>query len=158
MCESVSMVPPDFEETMNSVLSRSTWRSTSRTAPGSVESSTCSRMPSGTSPYERRITSGPRLDPPMPSRTADSSPSAFADSANSCSSLACSIIFALSRLHPLDHGRLELVRERCLDRLGPVRDDPLARQLDAGDQRVERVHELLDSLAQQLRRHVRHVD
>jgi hypothetical protein len=47
MCESVSIVPPDFDETMNSVVFRSTVRSTSSTAPGSVESSTCRRSPSG---------------------------------------------------------------------------------------------------------------
>ena len=57
-------------------------------------------MPSGTSPYERRITSGPRLEPPIPSSTACSRPSAFAASANSRSSPACSSIFSLIASQP----------------------------------------------------------
>src|SRR5918995_408342 len=158
MCESVSMVPPDFEETMKRVLSRSIWRSTSRIAPGSVESSTCRLMPPGTSPYDRRITSGPRLDPPMPSSTACSRPSAFADSANSRSSLECSSVFPLPRLDPPERGPPRRVRQPRLDRLRPVGDDPLAPKLNAPDKRVEGVHELLDPLAQQRLCHVAHID
>ena len=48
MCESVSSVPPDLEETMKNVFSRSSARSVARTKPGSVESSTCSSRPPGT--------------------------------------------------------------------------------------------------------------
>ena len=44
------------------------------TAPGSVESSTCSVEPVGESPKLRRITSGPRLEPPMPSSAASVKP------------------------------------------------------------------------------------
>ena len=80
MCESVSIVPPDFDDTMKSVLSRFTAFSASRTAAGSVESRTCSLGEPGMSPNERRITSGPRLEPPIPSSTTSLKPEQ--DSAN----------------------------------------------------------------------------
>ncbi len=59
-CESVSIVPPDFDETTNTVRSRSTAPSSARTAAGSVESSTCRRS----APKERRSTSGASDEPP----------------------------------------------------------------------------------------------
>ena len=67
--------------------SRSTARSRASTAPASVESSTCRRRrPCCASPNERRRTSGARLEPPMPSRTASVKPASAASRANASSS------------------------------------------------------------------------
>ena len=49
----------------------------SSTAPGSVESSTCSRIAPSISPNVRRITSGPSEEPPMPSSAQSVKPSAL---------------------------------------------------------------------------------
>ena len=57
-----------------------------------MESSTCRRRPPGTSPNERRMTSGPSDEPPMPSSTASVNPAARHSCANSLSSGACSSI------------------------------------------------------------------
>ncbi len=81
-------VPPDFEETMNSVRSRSTDVLRQRAiASGWVESSTLSLKPAGRSPNDLRITSGPSEDPPMPEqhRVGEALCSRHA-SANACSS------------------------------------------------------------------------
>ena len=67
-CDIVSIVPPDLEETMNSVFSRSIAAAVAATWSGCVESSTCRRIAG--SGHERRNTSGARLEPPMPSSTA----------------------------------------------------------------------------------------
>ena len=62
---------------MNSVFSRSIESCDApRSTSGWVESSTCRRSPSGISPNERRITSGPSDEPPIPSSTASVNPSA----------------------------------------------------------------------------------
>src|SRR5680860_1086939 len=92
MCDSVSTVPPDFEDTTNSVLSRSTASSSALTASGSVESSTCSSSPPSRLPKLRRITSGPRLEPPMPSSAACVKPSALTSSTKAPRSSTCSSI------------------------------------------------------------------
>ena len=79
-CDIVSIVPPDFDETMNSVVPRSSASRTARISSGCVESSTCRRtLPS---PNERRKTSGPRLEPPMPSSTASVMPASRTSAAN----------------------------------------------------------------------------
>ncbi len=117
MCESVSTVPPDFDETTKSVFWRSILPSTSRTAPGSVESSTCSRGEPGMSPKERRITSGPRLEPPMPSSTT--SLNFEHDSANERRSSPCSSIFSLIVSQP---------RRSPISGPGPPQSDSSLRQ------------------------------
>ncbi len=50
MCDSVSTVPPDLEDTMKIVFSTSMAASSALTAPGSVESSTCSSRPPSSLP------------------------------------------------------------------------------------------------------------
>ena len=65
---------------------------------------------------------------------------------------------ALRGLDALDDRRLQVVGDHRLDRLRAPRDDPLARQLDAADQVVERLDELVDPLLEQRLRHVAHVD
>ena len=79
-CDIVSIVPPDFDETMNSVVPRSRASRTARISSGCVESSTCRRT--APSPNERRKTSGPRLEPPMPSSTASVMPASRTSAAN----------------------------------------------------------------------------
>ena len=64
-CESVSRVPPDFDETMNIVLLRSRDFSACRIIAGCVVSSTCSCF----APNVCFSTSGASEEPPMPSRT-----------------------------------------------------------------------------------------
>ena len=73
--DSGSIVPPDLEETMNSVRAGSTAAVTARTLAASVESSTCRRGPSPCPAKERRSTSGASEEPPMPSSTASVKPS-----------------------------------------------------------------------------------
>jgi hypothetical protein len=63
-------VPPDLLETMKSVWARSTASSIARTCAGSVESSTCSFGKPDFLANVSASTSGPRLEPPMPSTTA----------------------------------------------------------------------------------------
>ena len=79
-CDIVSIVPPDFDETMNSVVPRSTASRTLRIWSGCVESSTWSLT--APSPNESRNTSGARLEPPMPSSTASVMPSSRTSAAN----------------------------------------------------------------------------
>ena len=62
-------VPPDFEDTRNSVRSGSIASAVERTVAGTVESSTASLGCPSISPNVCLRTSGPRLLPPMPSRT-----------------------------------------------------------------------------------------
>jgi len=69
LCDSVSVVLPDLEATTNRVSSRSILARSARMVPGSVVSSTCSPGWPFTWPKVLRSTSGPRLDPPMPSST-----------------------------------------------------------------------------------------
>ncbi len=90
MCDSVSTVPPDFDETTKNVFARSSDASSARIAVASVVSSTCSRKPPSSSPKLRRMTSGPRLDPPIPSSTASVKPSALTPATNSRRSPTCS--------------------------------------------------------------------
>src|SRR4051795_9031528 len=117
MCESVSTVPPDFDETTKSVFWRLMASSTSRTAPGSVESSTCSLGEPGMSPNERRITSGPRLEPPIPSSTT--SLKLEHASANERRSSPCSSIFSLIVSQP---------RRSPISGPGPPQSDSSLRQ------------------------------
>ena len=63
------MVVPDLLETTNSVRRRSIFFSMAATAAGWVLSRTSISGKPGPLPNVRRKTSGPRLDPPMPSRT-----------------------------------------------------------------------------------------
>ncbi len=72
-----SRVDPDLLDTMNRVLAGSIWRSIRRICAGSVESRISSRGKPGWAPKVSASTSGPRLDPPMPSRTALANPAAF---------------------------------------------------------------------------------
>ena len=83
------MVPPDFEETRKSVCRGSCAAVTARTAAGDVLSSTVSSRNLGATPSMRRMTSGARLDPPMPRSTAWVKPSALT-SATKASSAATS--------------------------------------------------------------------
>src|SRR6266404_5740808 len=62
-----SSVEPDLLETMNSVLARSMLFSIDLIRAESVESSTCSSGNPASLPNDSRITSGHKLDPPIPS-------------------------------------------------------------------------------------------
>src|SRR5215208_2210894 len=174
-CDRVSIVPPDFDETRNSVFDRSTACSAARTASASVESSTCSVMPSSSFPNERRKTSGASDDPPIPSSTTSVSPSAMQVVANSYSSLAWSSIDSLIVSQPrrFDSSGVSLsppqsVGSFCQTRwatcssaarlMRSAGDDGLALRLDAGYQLLHRVLEQLHAVAQELVRHVVQVD
>src|SRR5258707_1905108 len=61
-----SSVVPDLLETMNRVLARSMLFSIDLIRAGSVESSTCSSGNPGILPNDSRMTSGHKLDPPIP--------------------------------------------------------------------------------------------
>ena len=69
-----SSVLPDLEETMNSVLPRSTACSIVLICAGSVLSSMWKRGQPACRPNVSPNTSGPRLDPPMPSSTKSVNP------------------------------------------------------------------------------------
>ena len=86
------MVPPDFDETMNSARAGSMERVTVPTRSGTVESSTVRAGKPGALPMHCRSTSGPRLLPPMPSSTTSRTPSPRTSSANDCRSLTCSVM------------------------------------------------------------------
>ena len=79
-----SIVPPDLEETMKSVVATSIAPATASISSGSVESSTCSRNAPAAGGAERRNTSGARLDPPIPSRTTSVNPAARTSATNAC--------------------------------------------------------------------------
>ena len=68
-CDIVSIVPPDLEETMNSVLSRSI-ASIDRLDLVRVRGVEHVQRIALARADERRNTSGARLEPPMPSSTA----------------------------------------------------------------------------------------
>ena len=87
--DSGSIVPPDFEETTNSVAPGSIAPCTARIVAASVESSTCRRSAPVrcAPPKQRRSTSGASEEPPMPSSTTSCRPSAAAAAAN-CLELA----------------------------------------------------------------------
>ena len=63
-----SVVPPDFEETINSVLLGSIFCAHASTWAGTVESRTSSSGQPPITPKVRFKTSGHKLEPPMPSR------------------------------------------------------------------------------------------
>src|SRR5229473_2568296 len=65
-----SRVLPDLLETMQMVLLRSTFASTALICAGSVESRTCNSGKPLIFPKVMRRTSGQRLEPPMPSKSA----------------------------------------------------------------------------------------
>ena len=98
--DSVSIVPPDFVETRNRAWSRSMAVSTPRTAPASVESSTCRLGQPPCSPNERRMTSGASDEPPMPSSTTSVTPSSRTPSAKACRSSSSSRICSATVSHP----------------------------------------------------------
>jgi hypothetical protein len=75
-----SSVEPDLLETMKSVLFRSTLFSKAFTWAGSVESRTCSSGKPLTFPKVILITSGQRLDPPMPNKRTSEKPALLATS------------------------------------------------------------------------------
>ena len=161
MCESVSIVPPDFDETMNSVVLEVDRRARARARrPGRSSRARAGAGRPGISPKERRITSGPRLEPPMPSSTASVKPSALTCvDERVAASAACSSIFSLivsqpSRFADLGHAgaapeRLVLAARSaaprppsgaCLTRsiergLELVRDRGRDRRRAAGDDR-----------------------
>ncbi len=83
--DSGSIVPPDFEETMNSVRRRSSARSTVWIRAASVESSTCSRALPSRPSNARRRTSGASEEPPIPSSTMSCISSSCTSAANSSS-------------------------------------------------------------------------
>ena len=64
-----SSVVPDFDETMNIVRATSMARSTAAIWSGSVEVQHVKTRMAGAGPKLCAITSGPRLDPPMPIST-----------------------------------------------------------------------------------------
>src|SRR5215510_15099789 len=72
-----SSVLPDLLETMHTVLARFTLPSNVLTWDGSVESSTCNSGNPGILPKVILSTSGPRLDPPMPSSRACEKPASW---------------------------------------------------------------------------------
>jgi hypothetical protein len=98
--ESVSIVPPDFVETRNSVRSRSTRSATVRIAPASVESSTCSDGQPSCAPKLWRITSGASDEPPMPSSTTSWKPSSRISRAKASRSSTASSIVSTIVSHP----------------------------------------------------------
>jgi len=68
----VSAVVPDLLEAMNTVRERSPTSSTRRICAGSVASRTINSRPPGATPNTSLSTSGARLLPPIPTRTARS--------------------------------------------------------------------------------------
>src|SRR5436305_8808463 len=73
-----SSVVPDLLDTKKSVLLKSILFSIALICAGSVESSTCSSGNPSILPKDLRITSGQRLDPPIPrSRACEKPPSAI---------------------------------------------------------------------------------
>ena len=142
-------------------------------APGSVESSTCSRRPRWSGPNDRRMTSGPSDEPPMPSSAQSVRPSRFTSSANAarsphCSSIVSEIVSQPSRF--ADLGRAGLAPERVVlapdaarhvllgrlpDPLGDrglelVRDVRVERRRAAGDGRLARALDARDQLLHRL--------
>ena len=95
-----SMVPPDFDETRNSVLAGSISPATLRTREGTVESSTINRGRSGTAPIDCPITSGPSELPPMPSNTTCSNPASRTESANARKSSSRPLMSAMTVNQP----------------------------------------------------------
>ncbi len=71
-----------------------------RTAAGSVESIMRKRGDPAATPRTARITSGARLDPPMPSSTTSVNPSSLTASANAMMRSTCPAISAGDRIHP----------------------------------------------------------
>ena len=71
------MVPPDLDETKNRVLAGSIEAATAWTADGTVESRTVSLGWPPALPNVRQRTSGPRLLPPIPSRTTSRNPASL---------------------------------------------------------------------------------
>ncbi len=68
---------PDLLETKNKVFVRSTRSANDLIWAGSVESSTCSLGQPGRWPNDLAITSGQRLEPPMPRTIASEKPASF---------------------------------------------------------------------------------
>src|SRR5271155_4357901 len=80
-----SSVLPDLLDTRNNVFLRSTLFSNVLICDGSVESSTCSLGKPGFEPNVSAKTSGPRLDPPMPSNRTSVKPAFLTSVAKFCS-------------------------------------------------------------------------
>ncbi len=80
-----SSVPPDLLLTMQSVFERSTRACSAAICAGSVLSSTSSSGKPACRPNVSASTSGPRLEPPMPSSSTCWKPSALISSWNACS-------------------------------------------------------------------------
>src|SRR5438552_14912781 len=97
-----SSVLPDLLETINSVRSRSIVLSRRRIWAGSVESRTCKRGKPELAPKLCASTSGPRLEPPMPSSTASLNP-AFLTSAAKLSRRPAPFSSASTRLSQPSH-------------------------------------------------------
>src|ERR1019366_2128446 len=93
-----SSVLPDLEETMNSVLPISTACSIALICAGSVPSSMWKRGQLACCPNVLPNTSGPRLDPPIPSSTRSVNPPCFTSFAKavsrSISASSCSTMFS----------------------------------------------------------------
>ncbi len=84
----VSMVEPDLLATTTSVRERSRRSAVARTWSGCVLSSTSNLATPLPGPHVSAITSGPRLDPPIPSSSTWLRPSACAPLANEASSVS----------------------------------------------------------------------
>jgi hypothetical protein len=74
--QAISIVVPDLEAATTRVEAHGSRRSTSSTAPGSVESSTVRRGEPAVGPKTRASTSGNSDDPPMPTSRTSVTPSA----------------------------------------------------------------------------------
>ena len=92
------MVPPDLLARMNRLRAGSIARVTCRTQPGTVESRTHKRGNPRSDPNDARSTSGPKLLPPIPSRTTSRMPRFLAE-------VAKALQFLGPIFHVLDDGQ-----------------------------------------------------
>src|SRR5437899_10080792 len=157
-CESVSSVPPDFDETMNIVLPRSRVCSACRIIAGCVVSRTCNCF----APNVRFNTSGAREEPPMPSRTNVSN-LVRASVANSTTSPARSCMRFGSSSQPshlsssvpvqtvASRAQIRSMSSCCVATVTPPSrlDELAALRADAVQQLLEGIGELLHALALQ---------
>ena len=95
-----SAVVPLFDDTMARHRVGSMPSVIAATATGSVESSTRSSMPAPW-PNVRRVTSGDRLEPPMPSTSACVMPSSRHDATSASISAMCGRMASGARSHPV---------------------------------------------------------
>ena len=134
-------------------------------AAGWVESSTWNDV----TPARRRITSGARLEPPIPSRTTFSRPSSATPRANSRSAPICGRVRSATSSQPsheLSSRPVQRDASRAQSRstaAGPSNSIPYAvtaaaLALDAGEKLLERRDELVDAFALEQLGHIVVVD